>query len=203
MGAAKILEIKFRFEEAGVLFDEVKNVLVQCCRDKLLSLQTAKEPHTMRENPLFKAGYQGYTMLAKDGKGMTVKYEQVGTLASTLHTRLLPLMNGPFGGAGQPQYKALSAIRLQMGDGPLDIESFETIGAFVAAIDQLPNPEPPEAPVAADGAPSAQELKKAIVSLYNERDQLVKTIKLLADRVEQLENWRVSMEVFSRSVPAA
>ena len=73
-------------------------------------------------------------MLKKNGDGMTVKYEDVGMLAKEMYKRLLPLKDGPFGGDDQPVSKAVSAIYMEINDGPLSKETFDDVDAFIASL---------------------------------------------------------------------
>ena len=140
--------------------------------------------NTMQDNPLFKKGYKGFSMVKKDGSGNTVPFEQVGLLAQKLHSMLEPLRSGPFGGDGQPASKAVSEIKMEIRAGPLDVTQYETIDAFVLAIDALPNPAPAAAPAADE--PSIAEMKEAITTLFNGQDRIGLTIKLLQDEVGML-----------------
>jgi hypothetical protein len=149
-------------------------------------------PHSMASNHLYEKGYKGYTMLKKNGDGMTVKYEDVGVLAKEVHKRLLPLKDGPFGGDEQPVTKAVSAIYMEVNDGPLSKETYDDIDAFKEAIDALPNPAAPRAAEAS--AVSAQEMQQAIAELYNRTDSMSQTIKALQATVANLERQNVDLQ---------
>lgn len=149
-------------------------------------------PHSMASNPLYEKGYKGYTMLKKNGDGMTVKYEDVGMLAKEMYKRLLPLKDGPFGGDDQPVSKAVSAIYMEINDGPLSKETFDDVDAFKDAIDALPNPAAPCA--AGVSTVSAQDMQQAIAELYNRTDSMSQTIKALQATVADLERQNVDLK---------
>ena len=57
-------------------------------------------PYSTAPNVHYQNGFKGWTMLRKDGKGMTVKHEDVGLLAQRVHDELVQLKDGaPLGTA--------------------------------------------------------------------------------------------------------
>ena len=107
------------------------------------------------------------------------------------------LHDGPFGGDGQPCSKA---IVMEIVDGPLEKESFDTIDAFVAAIDELPNPAAVASSASGAGDVSMEEVKAAIGRLFDARDSHRAAIKSLQDQVALLTQ-RVTGLEFNQRAP--
>lgn len=196
----KFFEVRTDFHEPGVIYSTYQAVLSKAARDELLSCQGQKLYGTQIENIWYKKGYKGYTMLKKDGKGMTVKYEQVGALCKKIHDMLLPLMAGPFGGAGQPERQAISTINMEIRNGPLEIESFTSIDAFVAAVDALPNPAANDVstPMGED-TPVVKELKEWITKLVTSHAEMKRQIASLQEQVTDLA--RDAGDISRRKLP--
>ena len=135
-------------------------------------------PHTAQPNPLFEQGYKGFTMLRKDGSGNLHEYDMVGVLAERIFKMLLPLRDGPFGGAGQPPARCLSAITLEIYKDPLHITTYDTIGEFKAAVDAVPAPEASTGQGAA--APAVQQ---QIVDTFND---VYAKLDMLRQRVDEM-----------------
>jgi hypothetical protein len=151
----------------------------------------------MAPNEWYKKGFRGWTMLKKEGDGMTVPYQEVGKLARAIHEHLLPLKVGPFGNSPNPSCQVIAELKLQISSGPLTIVMYETVEEFVTAIDALPDPEPAEA---SSGDPGMQELRDAITLLFDERDKMRSTIQALQDQVTTLNREVSSLDIRSRSV---
>ena len=83
-------------------------------------LQARTIQNSMADNPLYKAGYMGYTMLKKDGKGFTVPHAKVGKLAREVYEKLKPLVEGPFGAAPKPACKPVKTIILEIREDALE-----------------------------------------------------------------------------------
>jgi len=127
---------------------------------------------TSLPNPLYEKGFRGYSMLTKDGSDYTVKFNQVGKLAASIHTRLLPLLQGPFGsGENEVPAKVLSKITLEIHDGPLDVVEYATIEEFKAAIDALPDPEDKTA------QPATDEFQAHVRESFNDLYQRVEALQ--------------------------
>ena len=52
--------------------------------------------------PLYAKGIKGYTMMNKEGTGMTVPYSDVGRLCKKLVEMLTPLVSGPAASTSRP-----------------------------------------------------------------------------------------------------
>jgi hypothetical protein len=151
------------------------------------------------ENPLYKKGYKGYTMLKKEGDGFTVPFEKVGQLAVELYKRFLPLKEGPFGAPNQPAQRAVQEILMQIRDGPLDVVTYKAAIEFKTAIDALPNPAPP-AQASADEQ-LVKELKDCIRALFDDRDAHTKLITDMREEMTTLRRKVDLLDLRTRPMP--
>lgn len=211
----KFLEVKHdAVNITGLLWDTWKGCMTHLTRKKMLSLQvracfvyaspcyaclvtkcfacrlctqTKYNLNSHVENPLYKKGYQGYSMVAADGNGFTVAHAEVGELARQVYNHILPLKDGPFGGADQPPARCLASLKLVITDGPLRTEAFDSIDEFVAAIDALANPAASEAEEAGTG-PTRAELQAAVTMLFDRVEVLESKVLLQTTQLAELHH---------------
>ena len=157
-------------------------------------------PYSTAPNVHYQNGFKGWTMLRKDGKGMTVKHEDVGLLAQRVHDELVQLKDGPFVDSPLPPSQAIAQLCMEISDGPLHIDKYTNITEYVAAINALSNPQTSNHACANGQTPD--ELRDAMAQLFDERDSMRSTITALQEEVARLARHVDVLDMRSRTVPA-